>query len=51
MEIILSNKNGAQLGYENGCYYMKYKKIDYFVEIPAYTEEEAWDFFDDHMND
>ena len=45
MELIATNKSGAELGYECGCYYFKDADSDYFEEIPCDTEEEAWEFF------
>ena len=45
MELIATNKSGAELGYECGCYYFKDADSDYFEEIPCNTEEEAWAFF------
>ena len=50
MEVLLTAKNGAKLGYECGCYYMKFANSEYFEEIPAFTEDEAWDFFEDNLN-
>ena len=45
MELIATNKSGAELGYECGCYYFKDADSDYFEEIPCDNEDEAWEFF------
>ena len=50
MNIILTNSKSCQsLAYKDGCYYMQFKPNGKFIEIPVFTEEEAWDFFEDNL--